>query len=82
MSKHPHSQKDSDRSIRRIKELLEEDLTYPEMVDKLNAEGFRTIRLLEWTALNLRQVIHRLRHKSASWYALSARRASLKVAPA
>lgn len=80
--KNEYSQVDSDRSIRRIKDLLEEELTYSEMVEKLNAEGFKTIRLKPWTSLNLRQVIFRLRSKCASWYALSARRASLKVAPA
>jgi hypothetical protein len=35
------NQAESDRSIKRIKQLLETALTYREMADKLNAEGFK-----------------------------------------
>lgn len=73
------NQAESDRSIKRIKQLLDTDLTYREMADKLNAEGFKTIRLAQWTELNIRQVIWKLRHQARSWYGLSANRAALVV---
>lgn len=73
------NQAESDRSIKRIKQLLDTDLTYKEMADKLNSEGFKTIRLAQWTALNIRQVIWKLRHQERSWYGLSAARAALVV---
>lgn len=69
----------SDKSIRRIKQLLMEGMSYQEMADVLNEEGYLTIRLLPWTALNLRQVVFKLKHEASSWYGLSARRANLKI---
>lgn len=70
----------SDRSIKRIKQLLnEDDMSYAEMASILNAEGYTTIKNLKWTALNLRQVVFKLRHQEPSWYGLSARRAGLAM---
>jgi hypothetical protein len=69
----------SDRSIKRIKQLLEEEMSYAEMAATLNAENYTTIKNLPWTALNLRQVVFVLRHKEKSWYGLSARRAGLAM---
>jgi hypothetical protein len=74
-----HHQEWADRSIRRIKQLILEGLTYQAIADTLNAEGLRTIRGKIWTAVNLRQVIHALRIERNSWYGLSANRASFKV---
>lgn len=82
MTKHTLDQKASDRSIRRIKELLEQDYTQNEIVDTLNREGFLTIRRKEWTITNLRQVLFRIRHELKSWYGLSSRRANFKVGAA
>jgi hypothetical protein len=76
----PLDQAASDRSIRRIKQLMTEDMSYQEMADVLNQEGYRTIRLLSWTALNIRQVVFKIRHNESSWYGLSAKRANLVVA--
>lgn len=73
----PLNQKAADKAIMRIKSLLPEDLTYVEMCDILNEEGYRTIRNCEWTPINLRVVIYRLRHELASYYAVSAQRARL-----
>lgn len=78
-STRPLSQADSDRSIRRIKQLLVESMSYQEMAELLNREGYKTIRLLAWTPLNLRQVIFKIRHQEKSWYGLSARRADLVI---
>lgn len=76
----PLDQAASDRSIRRIKQLMTEDMSYQEMANTLNREGYKTIRLLPWTALNIRQVVFKIRHKESSWYGLSAKRANLVVA--
>lgn len=75
-------QRASDRSIRRIKELVEQEMTQAEIVEILNNEGFTTIRRQVWTLTNLRQVLHRLRHQAKSWYALSSRRANFTVGAA
>lgn len=75
-------QKASDRSIRRIKELMEQEITQVEMVEILNNEGFTTIRRLPWTIENLRQVLYRLRHKAKTWYGLSSKRAGFTVGAA
>jgi hypothetical protein len=74
-----NNQAASDRSIKRIKQLLPEGMSYKEMADVLNSEGYRTIRNLPWTALNLRQVCFKLRHEEPTWYGLSARRANLRI---
>ena len=74
-----HNQREADRSIRRIKELLEEGLSQNEIVATLNNEGFRTIREQLWSIVNLKQVLFRLRHSQKSWYALSQKRAGLQV---
>lgn len=77
----PLSQAASDRSIKRIKELLQEGMSQAEMVETLNRENQKTIRLQEWNVNNLRQVIFKIRHSVKSWYCLSSRRAQL-VLPA
>lgn len=74
-----HNQADADRSIRRLKQLMLDGLTYQAIADTLNEEGLRTIRGKEWTAVNIRQVVHALRIERPSWYGLSADRANLKI---
>lgn len=69
----------SDRSIRRIKQLLAEEMSQIEMVETLNTEGYRTIRRQLWTVTNLKQVLFRLRHEMKTWYGLSAKRANLAM---
>lgn len=69
----------SDRSIKRIKSLLLEGMSYLEIAATLNNENYTTIKNLPWTALNLRQVVFKLRHEERTWYALSARRAGLTM---
>lgn len=71
----------SDRSIKRIKQLLAEGVSYAEMVSTLNTENYTTIKNMPWTSLNLRQVVFKLRHAEKSWYGLSARRAGLTISP-
>ena len=73
-------QQASDRSIKRIKSLLLEGMSYLEMAATLNQEGYETIKNLPWTALNLRQVVFKLRHEERTWYGLSAKRAGLTMA--
>lgn len=75
-----HNQEFADRSIRRIKQLIIEGLTYQAIADVLNSEGLKTLRGRLWSAVNLRQVVHALRIERRSWYGLSARRADW-VAP-
>jgi hypothetical protein len=75
----PLDQAASDRSVRRIKQLLSEGMLHADVVKTLNEEGYTTIRGCPWTALNLRQVLWKLRWQRASWYALSAKRAGLAV---
>jgi len=75
-----HNQLDADRSVRRIKQLLIEGLTYQAIADTLNEEGLKTIRGKAWTNENVRQVLCTLRKKKDSWYALAANRANFKVA--
>lgn len=70
----------ADRSIRRIKQLLDEGMSQAEMCETLNREGYKTIRNLPWNALNLRQIIWKIRHQERSWYGLSAKRAGLALA--
>lgn len=72
-------QQASDRSIKRIKSLLLEGMSYLEMAATLNQEGYETIKNLPWTALNLRQVVFKLRHEERTWYGLSAKRAGLTI---
>lgn len=75
------SQRDGDRSLKRIKELLAANMSQAEIVQTLNEENYRTLRLKTWTALNLRQVIWKLRHDLRTWYGLAARRAGLIIKP-
>jgi hypothetical protein len=75
-----HNQRDADRSIARIRQLVEIGYTYEAIAEILNDENYRTLRGKPWTALNVRQVIFKLRANSASWYALSARRANFSPA--
>lgn len=81
MKSKPLSQAASDRSIKRIKELLQDGMLQAEIVETLNSEGYKTIRLQLWNVNNLRQVIFKIRHAVKSWYCLSSRRAQL-VLPA
>jgi hypothetical protein len=74
-----HNQEWADRSVRRIKQLLLEGLTYQAICDILNSEELRTIRGKEWNAANLRQLVHALRIERNSWYGLSATRANLDI---
>lgn len=77
-----HDQKAADRSVRRIKQLLTiGEMSQAEMVEILNDEGYLTLRLKPWTAVNLRQVIWKIRHQDRSWYLLSQRRAGLVIEP-
>lgn len=73
------NQAESDRSIKRIKSLLLEGMSYLEMAATLNSEGYRTIKEQPWTALNLRQVTWKLRNEQKTWYGLSAARAGLTI---
>lgn len=70
-----HNQRDADRSIVRIRELVNEGYTYEAVAGILNEENYKTLRGKPWTALNVRQIIFKLRSRAASWYAVSARRA-------
>lgn len=74
-----HNQADADRSIRRLKQLMLEGFSYQCIADILNDEGLKTIRGKDWTAVNIRQVVHALRIDRPSWYAVSATRANLKI---
>lgn len=74
-----HNQADADKSIRRLKQLMLEGLTYEAIARILNEEGYKTIRRRDWTAVNIRQVVHALRIERASWYGLSATRANLNI---
>lgn len=69
----------SDRSIKRIKSLLLEGMSYAEMAATLNDENYTTIKEQPWTVLNLRQVVWKLRNEQKTWYGLSARRAGLTI---
>jgi hypothetical protein len=70
-------QSEADKSLKRIKSLLMEEpqLSYIELAEILNSEGYKTIRQLPWNANNLRQVVFRLRNELNSWYGLAASRA-------
>lgn len=77
MTTKTHNQADADRSIRRIKSMLIEEMGYEEMAQTLNSEGYRTLTGKPWTAINLRVVIFRLRRQLKGWYRLAQRRANL-----
>jgi hypothetical protein len=79
-SKKPLNQVASDRSISRIKELLDEGVLQADIVRALNEEGFTTIREQPWSEVNLRQVLWKLRWRESTWYGLSARRAGFDIA--
>lgn len=79
MTSNQHNQTDADRSIKRIKSLLLEELPQAEMVETLNRENYKTLRGLPWTIQNLRVVLHRLRRDLATWYQLSRKRANLSL---
>lgn len=74
-----HDQQAADRSVRRIKELMQQGLSQSEMVETLNAEGYRTLRLHPWTVNNLRQILWRIRHDLRSWYGLASSRCGLQA---
>lgn len=73
------SQRDGDRSVKRIKQLMAEGISYNEMAEILNDEGYFTLRLKNWTSLSIRQLVFKLKHDIRSWYGLSARRAGLII---
>ena len=75
------SQQDGDRSIKRIKQLLAEECGYAEIVETLRMEGYKTLRLKDWTIVSLKQTIWKLRHHVKTFYGLSARRAGLLIKP-
>ena len=74
-----HNQIDADRSIRRLKQLMLEGLTYEAIARILNEEGYKTIRQKAWTSANIRQIVRSLRIERSSWYGLSANRANLNI---
>lgn len=74
-----HSQQAADRSVRRIKELMQQGLSQSEMVEILNQEGYQTIRLRPWSVTNLKQILWRIRHELRSWYGLSSSRCGLQA---
>jgi len=74
-----HDQRAADRSVRRIKELMQQGLSQSEMVETLNAEGYRTIRNCPWSVTNLKQVLWRIRHELRSWYGLASSRCGLQA---
>lgn len=73
------SQKDGDRSVKRIRQLMAENISYNEMAEILTEEGYKTLRLKDWTSLSIRQLVFKLKHDIRSWYGLSARRAGLII---
>jgi len=77
-----HDQKAADQSIARIKELIQQGVSQHEMVEILNREGYTTLRQKQWTWVNIRQVLWRLRSSADSWYKLSSKRCGLEVPPA
>ena len=70
----------ADKAMRRIKTLLAEGCTHQEICDTLNSEGYLTIKHRLWNRNNLTVLLYRLRHKWASFYAVSQRRAGLELA--
>ena len=76
-------QSEADRAIKRLKSLLAEEpgLSYVELAEILNSEGYKTIRQLPWNANNLRQVVFRLRNELNSWYHVSCRRCGFSPTP-
>jgi hypothetical protein len=72
----------ADASVRRIKSLMETDMTRDEIVIALNAEGYKTRTGMPWTNPNLRQVICRIRRGQKSWYSLAAKRAKFNAGEA
>ena len=67
----------ADKALRRVKTLLAEGCTQKEICDTLNAEQYTTIKGKPWTVTNLKVLLFRLRHKWASFYGVSQRRAGL-----
>lgn len=72
---------EADRSLWRIKILLEQGLTYREICQVLNDEDIRTIKNRSWTPQNLKVLIFRLRHAARSFYARSQRKVGLVIEP-
>lgn len=72
---------EADRSLWRIKGLLEDGLTYREICQVLNDEKILTIKGRPWSPQNLKILIFRLRHKASSFYARSQRKAGLVIEP-
>jgi hypothetical protein len=75
------NQKAADKALARLKQLLEEGCGYAECCDTMNSENYRTIKGKLWTVQNLKILVFRLRHKCASFYAISQRRANLQIEP-
>ena len=76
-----HDQAAADKSIKRIRQLMQEEMSYQEMAEILNSENYRTLRGCAWSANNLRVIIHRLREKLNSWYGLSSKRCGFTPEP-
>ena len=72
---------EADRSLWRIKGLLEDGLTYREICQVLNDEKILTIKGKAWSPQNLKILIFRLRHKARSFYARSQKKAGLVIEP-
>ena len=62
----------ADRSLVRIRQLVDDGYTYGAMALVLGQEGYQTIQGKPWTAVNLRQLVFRLRARASTWYAQSA----------
>ena len=72
---------EADRSLWRIKNLLDEGYTYREICQTLNDDGILTIKGKAWSPQNLKILIFRLRHKASSYYARSQKKAGLVILP-
>lgn len=72
---------EADRSLWRIRMLLEDGLTYKQICQVLNDEKILTIKGRPWSPQNLKILIFRLRHKASSFYARSQRKAGLVIEP-
>lgn len=72
---------ESDKSLWRIRTLLEDCLTYREICQILNDEKYLTITGKPWQVTNLKILIYKLRHKVSSFYARSQKKAGLVIEP-
>lgn len=77
--KSTQSQKDADRSVLRIKEMMAQGLSQTEMVETLNSEGYKTIRVHAWNVNNLRQILFRIRYELKRWHGLASSRCGFQA---